>query len=99
MDRANARLQSLKYATIGGGANRDTHAQEMQGSNQCLGLPGVRTVRYFGSMYCVKMIIIPESACVNSSIFCATDTSTASVRYFGESHLATLPMLRTDPST
>src|SRR6218665_3935535 len=36
------------------------------------------------------MIVIPDNACVNSSIFWATDTATDSVGYFGESHLATL---------
>lgn len=37
-----------------------------------------------------KIIVILGVACVNSSIFCATDTGTASVRYLGESHLASL---------
>jgi len=48
------------------------------------------TVRYFGSLSGIKMIvgIISDNAQINSSIFCATGT--ASVRYFGESHLATL---------
>jgi len=36
------------------------------------------------------MIVISDNACVNSSIFYATDTDIASVQYFGESHLATL---------
>jgi len=36
------------------------------------------------------MIVIPDNACVNSSIFCAADTGTVSVRYFGQSLLATL---------
>ena len=49
-----------------------------------------RTVRYFGSLFGIKMAVIPDNACENSSIFCATDTGTASVRYFGENHLATL---------
>ena len=49
-----------------------------------------RTVRYFGSLSGIKMIVIPDNTCVNSSIFCATDIGTASVQYFGESHLATL---------
>src|SRR6218665_2471826 len=33
----------------------------------------------------IPMIVIPDSACVglNSSIFCATETGTASVQYFG----------------
>ena len=31
-----------------------------------------------------------DNTCVNSSIVCAKDTGTASVRYFGESHLGTL---------
>jgi len=35
------------------------------------------------------MIVILDNACVNSSIFCTTDTDTASVHYFGESHMAT----------
>src|SRR6218665_982188 len=42
--------------------------------------------------------LIPDNACVNnSSIFCATDIGTASVRYFGESHLATLGTTFTQP--
>jgi len=36
------------------------------------------------------MIVIPGNACISSSIYCATDTGTAIVRYFWESHLATL---------
>ena len=37
-----------------------------------VGFPGVR---YFGCLSCIKMIvgIIPDNACVNGSIFCATD--------------------------
>jgi len=36
---------------------------------------------------------IPDNARVNSLVVCATDTGTASVRYFGESRLATLFVL------
>jgi len=39
------------------------------------------------------MIIIPDNTCANGSIFCAKDTGTASVRYFGEIHLATLKLV------
>src|SRR6218665_3108861 len=46
----------------------------------------------------VKMIAIPDNACVNSSIFCATDTVTASDRYFGENHLVTLSITQTGTS-
>src|SRR6218665_927319 len=35
-----------------------------------------RTVRYFGFLSGIKMILIPENACVNNSIFCATDIDT-----------------------
>src|SRR6218665_1110594 len=53
-----------------------------------------QTVRYFGSMFSgIKMIEVPDNACVNSSIFCATDTETVSAWYFGESHLATVGLL------
>ena len=48
------------------------------------------TVRYFGPLSSIKIIVIPDNAGVNSSIFCQTDTGTASVWYFGETHLATL---------
>ena len=49
-----------------------------------------RTVRYnSGSLSGIEMIVIPDNACCNSSIFCATKTGTASVWYFGERHLAT----------
>ena len=48
-----------------------------------------RTVRYFGSLS-VILIVIPDNTCVHSSIVCAKDTGTASVRNFGESHLETL---------
>lgn len=43
-----------------------------------------RTVRYFGSLFGIKMIVIglPVNACANSSIFCATNMSTTNVRYF-----------------
>ena len=47
-------------------------------------------VQYFGSLSGIKMMVMPENACVSSSMFCATVTGTASVRYFGESLLATL---------
>jgi len=49
-----------------------------------------RTVQYFGSLSGIKMIVKPDNACVNSSIFCSTDTGSAIVRYFGVSHRATL---------
>ena len=50
-----------------------------------------RTVQYFGSVW-YKNDGNTGQCIVNtcSSILCATDTGTASVRYFGESHLATL---------
>jgi len=51
-----------------------------------------RTVWYFGSLSGIKMIVIPDDACVNSSIFCATDPVLQSVPYFGGSHLATLDL-------
>jgi len=41
-----------------------------------------RTVRSFDTLSSIKMIVIPDNACVNSSIFCPIDTGTASVRYF-----------------
>jgi len=41
----------------------------------------------------IKMIIIPDNACANSSIFWATDTGNVSVRYLRESQLATLVAL------
>src|SRR6218665_2538073 len=47
-----------------------------------------RTVRYFGSLSGIEMIEMSDNACVNSSIFCYTDT--ASVWYFEKSHLATI---------
>src|SRR6218665_649151 len=40
------------------------------------------------------MIEIPDNACVNSSIFCATDTGTASVRYFGKDRAPGNPTYR-----
>jgi len=49
-----------------------------------------RTVRYFGSLSGIILIVIPHNTCVNSSIVCAKYAGTTSVRYFGESHLATL---------
>ena len=51
-----------------------------------------RTVGYFGSLSGIKMIVIPDNACVISSIFSATDrpTGTVSVWYFGQDHMATL---------
>jgi len=49
-----------------------------------------RTVRYFCSLSGIILIVTPENTCVNSSIVCAKDTGTASVRYLGEIHLATL---------
>jgi len=52
-----------------------------------------RTVRCFDSLSGIKMVVIPDNACVNSLIFCATDTGTASVRYFGESHLTFIVMM------
>jgi len=52
------------------------------------------SVRYFGSLSGIKIIVIPNNAFVNSSIFCAADTGTASLKYFGESHLATLGVIR-----
>jgi len=54
-------------------------------------LVGLPEVRCFGSLSGMKMIEIPDNAYV-SSIFCATDTDTASVLYFGESHMATLTL-------
>jgi len=36
------------------------------------------------------MTVVPDSVRVNGPIFRATGTGTASVRYFGESHLETL---------
>jgi len=51
-----------------------------------------RTVRYFGSLSVIILIVIPDNACVNSSIVCVKYTGTASIRYFGESHLATLSL-------
>jgi len=71
-----------------------------------LGLPGVRyltgTVRYFGSLSGIRMIAILDNACVNSSIFCTTNTSTASVHYFGKSnpspHPLTYVMTKASPS-
>src|SRR6218665_2229623 len=50
-----------------------------------------RTVRYFGSLSCMKMIVIQDNAFVNGSIFSATETGIASVRYFGESHQSWQP--------
>src|SRR6218665_49660 len=50
------------------------------------------TVRYFGSFSSIIFIVIPDNTCVNRSIVCAKDTGTASVRYYVESHLATLDM-------
>src|SRR6218665_2960268 len=47
-------------------------------------------VWYFGSLSGIILIVILDNTCVNSSIVCAKDTGTASARYFGESHLATL---------
>jgi len=38
----------------------------------------------------IILIVIPDNTCVNSSIVCVKDTGMASVRYFGESHLAAL---------
>src|SRR6218665_120444 len=50
-----------------------------------------RTVRYFRSLSGIRMTIILDNACANSSTFCASNTETASVRYFGKSrHLTTL---------
>src|SRR6218665_2461383 len=49
-----------------------------------------RTVRHFSSLSGIILIVIPDNTCVNSSIVCDKDTGTASVRYFGESHLASL---------
>src|SRR6218665_967038 len=46
-----------------------------------------RTVRYFVSLSGIKMIVIPDNARVNDSIF----GPTASVRYFGESHQSWQP--------
>jgi len=40
------------------------------------------TVWYFGPLSFIKIIIIHDNACVNSSIFCATDIGTVNVRYF-----------------
>src|SRR6218665_452821 len=45
-----------------------------------LGLPGVRYLAGLsGSLTLsgMKMIVMPDNACVNSSIFCATDSGTA----------------------
>jgi len=58
-----------------------------------VGLPGVQYLTGLSGILAlcptgIKMIVIPDNACVNSSIFC--DTDTAGVRYFGDSHLATL---------
>src|SRR6218665_2229314 len=49
-----------------------------------------RAVRFFGSLSGIILIVIPDNTRVNSSIICAKATGKASVRYFGESHLATL---------
>jgi len=49
-----------------------------------------RTVQYFGSLSGIKMMVIPDNALVNSSIFCATDIGTVNVRYFWEGKLATI---------
>lgn len=49
-----------------------------------------RTVRYFGSLISIELIVITDNACKNSSVSYATDTGAASVRYFGGSHLATI---------
>ena len=38
------------------------------------------TVRYFGPLFGIRMIVIPDNASVNSSIFCATNI--VNVRYF-----------------
>src|SRR6218665_2723747 len=46
-----------------------------------------RTVRYFGPLSGIRIIVIPDNASVNSSIFCATNIDTDNVRYFLESHL------------
>jgi len=40
------------------------------------------------------MIVITDNACVNNSLFCATYSDTASVLYFGVSHLATLDLFK-----
>jgi len=39
------------------------------------------------------MIVIPDNAYVNSSIFCGTDIEIVNVRYSLESYLATLTVL------
>src|SRR6218665_3867351 len=44
----------------------------------------------FDSLSGVKMKVMPDNACISISIFCASDSGTTSVRYFGRSHLATL---------
>jgi len=49
-----------------------------------------RTVRYFGSLFVIILIVIPDNTCVHGSIVCAKDSGTASVRNFGESRLETL---------
>ena len=41
-----------------------------------------RTVRYFGPLSGIRIIVIPDNASVNSSIFCATNIDTDNVRYF-----------------
>ena len=53
-----------------------------------------RTVRYFGSLSGIILIVIPDNICINSSIVFVKDTGPASVRYFGESHLTTLSVIR-----
>jgi len=52
-----------------------------------IGMSGV-AVRYFGSLSGIKMIVIPDNECVNSSIFCTTDTGTQCQGFF--SYLAIL---------
>src|SRR6218665_520299 len=41
-----------------------------------------RTVRYFGPLLDIRMIVIPDKASVNSSIFFATNIDIVNVRYF-----------------
>ena len=52
-----------------------------------------RTVRYFGFLSGILLIVIPDNTCVNNSIVCAKDTCTASVKYdyLGEPPFEELP--------
>ena len=51
-----------------------------------VGLPDVRYLAGLSGIFLplsnVRMIVIPDNACVNCSIFCATNIDTVNVRYF-----------------